>query len=58
MSHIRNIKPMGEQLFFQMTHGSYINLNVIASYLMALVREIFIKIVHFLTYFGGWLTMT
>lgn len=55
MSHIRNIKPMGEQLFFQMT---YINLNVIASYLMALVREIFIKIVHFLTYFGGWLTMT
>lgn len=49
---------MGEQLFFQMTHGSYINLNVIASYLMALVREIFIKIVHFLTYFGGWLTMT
>lgn len=48
---------MGEQLFFQMTHGSYINLNVIASYLMALVREILQKL-YTLTYFGGWLTMT
>lgn len=49
---------MGEELFFQMTHGSYINLNVIASYFMALVREIFIKLVHFLAFFGDWLTMT